>query len=368
MADMNRCWQSWLAVVLVFLSVRAGFAAGAAGGAASRPATSANNERLRAALQRFPEADADKDGILTLEEAAAYAAQKGRTPPRLEAAARQPAAPITYANVKYGPHERHVLDFWQAPGEGPRPLHVFIHGGGFEGGDKSHFHQSPLLRPLLEKGVSCAAINYRFREQAPLQDILRDTARAVQFLRRQAGEWRLDKNRVTAQGGSAGAGSALWLCARDDLADPGNADPVLRESSRVRAAVLQNTQATYDFARWESFLGPARPEWLKNPLEMAAIYHLKTLDDLQTPEGKKIRRECDMLAWLSQDDGPLLVHNAQPDGEIKNRGHYLHHPKHAREIKKTCDAVGVRCTLLEGRAAQANEAILQFLLDNLEVK
>ena len=41
-----------------------------------------------------------------------------------------PAKP-TYADVSYGPHERNVLDFWKAEGEGPRPLLVYIHGGGW---------------------------------------------------------------------------------------------------------------------------------------------------------------------------------------------------------------------------------------------
>ena len=36
------------------------------------------------------------------------------------------------ADVKYGPHERNVLDFWKAKSEQPAPLIVYIHGGGFK--------------------------------------------------------------------------------------------------------------------------------------------------------------------------------------------------------------------------------------------
>ena len=39
-------------------------------------------------------------------------------------------------NVSYGPDRMNVLDFWPAGGEGPRPLLVYIHGGGWIGGDK----------------------------------------------------------------------------------------------------------------------------------------------------------------------------------------------------------------------------------------
>lgn len=41
------------------------------------------------------------------------------------------------ANVRYGPHERTVLDLWLGKAESPAPLVVFIHGGSFNRGDKS---------------------------------------------------------------------------------------------------------------------------------------------------------------------------------------------------------------------------------------
>lgn len=39
----------------------------------------------------------------------------------------------TAANYKYGPHERNVLDFWQAKSDQPTPVLFFIHGGGWMG-------------------------------------------------------------------------------------------------------------------------------------------------------------------------------------------------------------------------------------------
>lgn len=48
---------------------------------------------------------------------------------------QEKAAKMAHANVPYGPHEANVLDIWIAEGKGPRPLHVYIHGGGWIGGD-----------------------------------------------------------------------------------------------------------------------------------------------------------------------------------------------------------------------------------------
>ena len=76
--------------------------------------------------------------------------------------------PPTLANVSYGPHDMNVLDFWRAEGDGPRPLLVYIHGGGWVGGDKKRNKKHVL--PYLEKGISYAAVNYRLTGEAPLPE------------------------------------------------------------------------------------------------------------------------------------------------------------------------------------------------------
>jgi len=311
----------------------------------------ADESQLQVLLAHFPAADANRDEILSREEAVIFAraalAGGGIKP----GPAKVTAAP-THADVAYGPHPRNVLDFWKAEGEGDRPLVVFIHGGGFTGGDKSKWRGAGEMKRLLESGVSCAAINYRFRRDAPIQDILRDAARAVQYLRSRAGEWRIDKEKFAGWGGSAGAGTSLWLGSRDDLADADAADPVLRESSRVQVAVLHSTQATYDLTRWESFLGPSDPSWWTSPDEMARFYHFDKMADLVKAEAAPILRECDMLGWITAGDAPVFVSNRLADGPSRDRGHYLHHPAHAREIEKACEAAGVLCIRVGDDAAE----------------
>lgn len=252
----------------------------------------------------------------------------------------------TSANVAYGPDQRNVLDFWKAKSDKPAPLIVFIHGGGFRSGSKENYHANPLLKQALDHGISCAAINYRYVLTAPVQDILHDCARAVQFLRSKSGEWNIDKSKVAATGGSAGAGTSLWLATRDDLADPKASDPVLRESSRVCCAVLNATQATYDVTKWESFLGPAQPGfWEENGF--TSFYHIQSKDDLLGEKGKPILHECDMLSWISKDDAPIFMDSPMDVAKPSNRGEWLHCTMHARAVKKALDAVGV-----EGVVAQ----------------
>jgi acetyl esterase/lipase len=165
-------------------------------------------------------------------------------------AAPRYSVPPTYSNVHYGPHERQVLDFFKADTKEPAPLVVHIHGGGWVNGDKVGVGD---LKKLLDSGISVASINYRFTTQAqaagikpPVKWPLEDAARAVQFLRSKAGEWNIDKRRVGATGGSAGACSSLWLAFHDDMARPDSTDPVARESTRLTAAAVNGAQTSLD--------------------------------------------------------------------------------------------------------------------------
>ena len=52
-------------------------------------------------------------------------------------------------DVRYGPHERNVLDLWLVKSDKPTPLVLFIHGGGFQTGDKSKFPENDRNAFLL---------------------------------------------------------------------------------------------------------------------------------------------------------------------------------------------------------------------------
>lgn len=172
---------------------------------------------------------------------------------QVKAKAAQPAGPPpSFANVPYGDHARQVLDFYKADSPGPTPLVVYIHGGGWSNGDKGRVGTVDL-RKLLASGISVAAINYRFVPQAqeagikpPVKAPLEDAARAIQFLRSKSAEWNIDKTRIGATGGSAGACSSLWLALHDDLARPDSPDPVARESTRLSCAAVVGAQTSLD--------------------------------------------------------------------------------------------------------------------------
>jgi acetyl esterase/lipase len=340
-------------------------------------AQESRDETLKKLLERYPDADANKDGKLSVEEARAYRA-KLSGPTAIESDAQKAAkeakkakravgaeVPPSRADVSYGPHPNNKLDLWLAKSDRPTPLVVFIHGGGFVGGDKSSA-SAAAIKQCLNGGVSFASINYRFRTEAPINTVLRDSARAIQFLRYQANELHLDKTRVAAFGGSAGAGTSLWLAFHDDLAEPKSDDPVLRESTRLIAAASTAGQATYDILRWRDVLGSDEAMRFYPEATWPGFYGLSSHDELRGPRGKELRADVDMLGLISADDPPVWLGASDRHDALENKGDTNHSPKHSEAVKKRCDEVGVPCVLKIGNKANEGETSpVEFLLNRV---
>ncbi len=338
-------------------------------------------------LQRFPQADRDGDGKLSPTEIEpirerlekAQKAQQNQKKTTKQTAETVKGPTPTYADLKYGDHKNAVMDVWLADSKKPTPIVVAIHGGGFKAGDKSKYHDSAELKTCLEKGVSFASINYRFTNEDPrgLLACLDDSKRAIQFIRHHAKEWNIDKERVAAYGGSAGAGTTLWLAAHEEMADPKNPDPVLRESTRLSVGGLVGTQATYDILQWQDFI-PSQQEL--NPAaakarepELLAFYGVKSMEELESNQGKAIRKERDMLAWMSADDPPLWMNNNMRGGPVaaSDKGHINHHPAHVERLKERADEVGIETVAIApgiGLQPKPEVSMIDFFFKHLGVQ
>ncbi len=260
-----------------------------------------------------------------------------------EARQRERAVRPTNADVKYGPHRRNVLDFWQAESDEPTPLLVSIHGGGFRGGNKSV--APDLLRQCLDAKISVAAITYRLSDEAIAPAQFHDAARAIQFLRSQSKEWNIDPERVAATGGSAGAGLSLWLGFHDDLADTDNEDAVLRQSSRLSCMVVNNGQTSYD-PRFIRELFPGTDTYKHPALAQLYDVDLDKLDDL--PADKyKLFEYVSAINHLTKDDAPaMLIYNRPLDAKVTNQGIGIHHAKFGAVLKEKMDTLGIRCEVV----------------------
>ena len=275
----------------------------------------------------------------------------------------KPLAP-THAEVSYGPHEMNVLDFYQAAGDGPRPLLVYIHGGGWIGGDKKQAEAN--FKPFLDKGISYAAINYRLTGVAPLPAPVHDAARGIQFIRSKAKEWNINPDRIALTGGSAGACTSMWILLHDDLADPDSDDPVARQSTRVTAAAVAGGQTSIDPKVIEPWLGP---NVLKHRMINMAVGEA-TIEGALANYDKHhdLYVEFSPYNHLDGNDPPLLMtYGNDMTFPSKDAGHGIHHPLYGVKLKAKADAAGQECHLLIQDVSKSDKyaSADEFLLDKL---
>jgi len=112
---------------------------------------------------------------------------------------------VEYANVG---GESIRLDAFVPNGPGPFPAVILVHGGGWNGGDKSGGAQkgytAPMDEPLARAGFAWFEINYRLAPRHPYPACIDDVETAIRWVRAHAAEYRVDPRRIALAGESAG--------------------------------------------------------------------------------------------------------------------------------------------------------------------
>ncbi len=277
-------------------------------------------------------------------------------------------APPTFPDVSYGTHERNVLDFWQAEGDGPRPLLVDIHGGSWLSNGKEQILGRIPIKDYLSKGISVASISYRYSTIDPLPAPVHDAARAIQFLKSKACEWNINKDRIALQGTSAGGCSCMWILLHDDLKDPTSPDPVLRESSRVCAAATHAGQTTIDPRHFKEWIGE---KWAVHSMVWKGL-GAESKDAVwdHYADHQPLITEFSPITHLDKDDPPLwMSYGSDTNTPATSGGHSIHHPMLGLKMKEKADAIGHESHLsIKGAPpapehATSQEFLLQMLLD-----
>lgn len=294
--------------------------------------------------------------------------------------AAQPAAAViepTAANVHYGDHERQVLDLYQAKSDRPTPLLFFIHGGGWTGGDKSG-RTGAGVSPYLAAGISVVSINYRYLWQAQLAGVkppvkapLEDAARALQFVRSKAADWNLDKQRIGASGGSAGACSSLWLAFHDDLADPKGSDPVARESTRLWTAAVAGAQTSLDPQQLK--------EWTPNSRYGGHAFGFMDPSDIKTRDtrfAEFLAHREEVLPWIKEyspielvtaDDPPVYLIYSSAPALGQEQKDPTHTANYGVKLQEKCKSLGVGCELVYPEASGVTHASVDaYLIESLK--
>ena len=177
----------------------------------------------------------------------------------------------------------------------PTPTILWIHGGGWDHGDKNGHSNAEFL---AEAGFVAATLSYRLSGVAPFPAAIEDCKCAVRFLRANASRYGIDPERIGVAGSSAGGHLAELVATADQSAgfegDGGWHDV----SSRVQAAA--------------SYYGVSDLTAQFPPDTVPVILKFFRGTDKEKPE---LYREASPILYVSKDDPPLLlVHGEKDDG------------------------------------------------------
>ncbi len=262
----------------------------------------------------------------------------------------------TVADIRYGMDAEQSLDFYKADSKTPTPVVFYIHPGGWTGGDKAMIGTVAPYRAadFLKAGLSVVSIEYRFTTKAqaagvkpPVEWPMHDAARALQFVRSKAAEWNIDKARIGATGGSAGACTSLWLAFHDDMADHNSADPVARESTRLWCVSVNGAQTSLDPKQMK--------EWTPNSTYGGHAFgftgdRAKGVSQFQQfLEGRET-----ILPWIKQyspyelatkDAPPVFLSYQTPPALGKDQKDPTHSSNFGLKLQEKLRGVGVECYL-----------------------
>lgn len=259
-------------------------------------------------------------------------------------------------------------------GKAPFPLVVYYHPGGFFEGSKEDEWARPkikaLVRKYLKARIAFANVRYRLLEETGsesdgLKKPLFDCVGALQWLRHHAVALKINPDKVTLQGGSAGASAAIWIGTHPDMKIAGPPSDYRTRSTRVTAIVAMQTQSTLDARRWPTdvfnSLGfPTDITCIRDILgdiRFRAYYAIDSgvdlsdndkIDDaiqayLNIPKNNYKGNgtlKLDMLQLISKNDPPMWIENTKVKVKFPpplncteaKQAQVVHHPLHTRKL------------------------------------
>lgn len=201
---------------------------------------------------------------------------------------------VVYAKV--GDRELHLnLAVPTAKSDTPRPLVIWVHGGGWNAGSHEHNRASWMCR----HGYVAASVEYRLSGEATFPAHIYDCKAAVRFLRAKAKDYGIDPDRIGVWGGSAGGHLAALLATSGGVkeleGDLGNPD----QSSRV--------QALCDFFGPTNLYMPRGSDFVRVPNVVSMLLGGEPSDK---PELAKL---ASPVRQVTKDDPPTIIFHGDRD-------------------------------------------------------
>jgi acetyl esterase/lipase len=188
--------------------------------------------------------------------------------------------------------------------EKPRPAIVFIHGGGWSGGNKESAIGS--LIPFASTGnFFCATVEYRLSGEAIWPAQIQDCKAAIRWLKAHAKEYNVDPERIGVWGGSAGGHLVSMLGLTSGVRELEGEGGWPDQSSRVACVV--------DFCGPSDFLAIAK---VKAGAGRNAYGPVSKLLGGPVEENEELAKAASPLTYVSKDAPPFLIVHGTADKTV----------------------------------------------------
>ena len=226
-------------------------------------------------------------------------------------------------DIPYGSLPEQLLDVYYPPeGQGPWPLILYIHGGGWTLGNRRECALESIL-DALNRGYAIASLDYRLAPKVKYPEFLFDVKTAVRWARANAAEFDFDPARFAVMGDSAGAHLALLIgftagrpeCEGEKYGWPG-------VSSAVQAVVdiYGPADLAADNAAWVAEAGvPTVPFADVTPADGAPLDRMMACF---TPD-RDMLPFISPIAYVHRDLPPVLILQGESD-PIVPKQHSIH--------------------------------------------
>jgi acetyl esterase/lipase len=252
---------------------------------------------------------------------------------RTKAGPQLPEGVKVERDLAYGPHERNKLDVYLPPGDGPKPLLIWVHGGAWMAGSKND--GNPALR-FLDKGYAVAAINYRFSQHAVFPAQIEDCKAAVRWLRANAKKYHFHPDHFGAWGASAGGHLVALLGTAGDVKELDGPSDRPNGSSRVQAVC--DWFGPTDFSKEaEQALPTSKIDRTKPDCPEA-----KLIGGPLAEHPDRVKR-ANPITYVTKDDPPFLIVHGDKDDVVP--------VGQSRLLDDALKAAGVESTLIVVRGA-----------------
>lgn len=217
----------------------------------------------------------------------------------------------TYKDVAYTPTAgTQKLNLYLPAGDGPFPVVLNIHGGGFKFGDRTMV-SAALGQALLDAGYAIASVDYRLSGEAAFPAAVQDVKAAVRFLRAQADQYKLNPDKIVAFGFSAGGNLASMLGTTGDVAEFD--DPALGNaavSSRVQAVV--DWYGPTDFSQMDA-QAKAQGCGSSDQQHGAAASFESLYLGAAVSAAPELVQKANPITYITPDDPPFLLQKGDQD-------------------------------------------------------